>query len=73
MFLMVGRRVGDGLQVRGVLRQGVIEGDKGSTALFFVGAALLVLAVWLVVEALFAFRRYQCLKTTATELHSREG
>jgi carbon starvation protein len=38
------------------------RGDRGSMFLFLVGAALLALSVWLLVEAVLAFRRYQTIR-----------
>jgi carbon starvation protein len=48
-------------------RTGVVGGDSGAFALFVVGAVLLVLAIWLVIEAAMTFIRFQNGKVPAVE------
>jgi carbon starvation protein len=48
--------------------QGFDQGDLGGKFLFFVGASLLVLSVWLLIEGIFAFRRYHIGRVSQAEV-----
>ena len=60
MLIMIGT-VSWGMiyKLRQFYQKGIMEGDRGSQVLFVVGGILLLLAVWMVIEAVAAFRRYQ--------------